>query len=803
MILVISVILTTPIHSFAETQEEIEPQGEIIETQGEVETHKEIILVSEDEEILLYETPSEDTMITEIPNNTKVILLESNDDNYSYVQYKSMDVDQEEGEILKGFVKNIYIATEEQVNHESQAEEKSEQEETEVGRETEQEETENVDSVQEPTEKMDEPEEGFLENDQEMDKQEKEGAGEESLVEMKEDKPKREDTKSTVVGREDIDISGKQKTVEPMNVKTYRGITLKTKTYIRTEPATTSKPLKTFPIGTVLEIQPFNANWYTLAKKIDGQIGYIHKKHLEKVTGNQEKLRGVALKSPTNVRMGPSTKAQIIQTYPIGSILEYKTFSTHWYELSIGGKTGYIHKKHVENAVEQQKSEIGITLKSPTNIRARASTNAPIIATFQVGSILEYKTFSTCWYEVSVEVNGKKMTGYIHRNHIEKAENKMLRGVARKQTTYIRSKPSTKSDPLTTYRIGTVLSYQVHNAHWYKVSIAGKGMGYVHKKHVENTVMNQKTLRGVTLKPKTYIRESASTKSSALATRPIGTIFNYKTFSDHWYEVDLGNRRGYIHKKHVENATATGKASKGVALKKKTFIRMTPSTKAGSLTTYAQGSIIHYTPFNKNWHEVQMNIKGKKVTGFIHKKHIGNQKVVFIDPGHGGYDSGASGNGLREKDITLDISKRVAAQLRATGYIAIMSRDNDRYVSLANRTKHANSMGADIFVSVHVNAGGGTGIETWMMNKGPEPGKSKVLADNLQKEMINQTKTTSRGVKDGNLHVNRESKMPSALVEVGFIDRKTDADKLKQASYKEKLARGIVNGIKKYFQIFK
>ncbi|KRG09578.1 hypothetical protein ACA29_22745 [Lederbergia galactosidilytica] len=388
--LLISLVLTAPEHSLAETQGEIETQ-EVVDAQEEIETQKlegtqvEITLISEGEEILLYETPSEEKWITEIPNNTKVILLESNEDDYSYIQYKNMDVNQEEGEILEGFVKNIYIATEEELNQEPLIEEKSEQTEPEKVEESEQETVENVDEAE--PELLEEKEENIEQEEIDV------VTGEETSEELKVETPKRDESKSATT---EIKASKQQK-VALMNLKTYRGITLKAKTYIRTEPATTSKPLKTFPIDTVLEIQPYNDNWYTLAKEINGQIGYIHKKHLEKVIENQETLRGVALKSPTNVRLSPSTKVRIIHSYPIGSILEYKTFSTNWYEVSIGGQTGYIHKKHVENAVAKQKSNIGITLKSPTNIRAAASTKAAVVDTLSIRSILEYKTFSTYW----------------------------------------------------------------------------------------------------------------------------------------------------------------------------------------------------------------------------------------------------------------------------------------------------------------------------------------------------------------------------------------------------------------------
>lgn len=178
------------------------------------------------------------------------------------------------------------------------------------------------------------------------------------------------------------------------------------------------------------------------------------------------------------------------------------------------------------------------------------------------------------------------------------------------------------------------------------------------------------------------------------------------------------------------------------------------------------------------------------------------KKVIYLDAGHGGSDPGASGNGLKEKDLTLDIAKRTKKQLEAMGYKVIMSRTTDSFPELSERTNEANKAKADIFVSIHINSCGGcgaTGIETWKYNQGPKPNESNKLASNIQNEVIKSTKSRDRGVKDTNLHVNRESKMPSALVELGFIDTKADADKLKTASFKNKAAKGIANGIKKFF----
>src|SRR5690625_55482 len=99
-------------------------------------------------------------------------------------------------------------------------------------------------------------------------------------------------------------------------------------------------------------------------------------------------------------------------------------------------------------------------------------------------------------------------------------------------------------------------------------------------------------------------------------------------------------------------------------------------------------------------------------------------KVIYLDAGHGGSDPGAIGNGLQEKDVTLDIALRTKKELEAAGYTVIMSRMTDKYLSLSERTNHANRVNADIFVSIHINAGGGTGIETWKMANGPKPSNS-------------------------------------------------------------------------------
>ncbi len=434
-----------------------------------------------------------------------------------------------------------------------------------------------------------------------------------------------------------------EKTVD--NQITIRGVALKSPTNVRERASTKAKVINRLPIGTIVQYKTFSKDWYEIT--LDGnKLGYIHKKHVDDSVSTQKNFRGVALKSPTNIRTTPSTKSKVLTTYSIGSVIRYKTFNNYWYEVdvTIDGvkKTGFVHKKHVENSVSTQETKYGLALKSPTNVRAKASTKANVIHTFSVDSIVEYKTFSTYWHEVTIEVNGKKQTGYIHKNHLGKADSKTFRGVTLKSPTTIRVKPSTKSEPLITYPKGTILEYRFHNEYWSKVDVIVNGKkqtGYIHDYHFDN--VKSKIYRGVALNPTTYIRTKPATTSSPLTTVPIGTVIKYHLYNDHWYEaimtVNGKERTGFIHKKHIEEAKTNQTTIDGYALRSPTNVRALASTNAKIIAEFPEGAQVRYKTFSTYWHEITVTINGVQKTGYIHRKHVGT-KVESHNKTHYGYD---------------------------------------------------------------------------------------------------------------------------------------------------------------------
>lgn len=200
-------------------------------------------------------------------------------------------------------------------------------------------------------------------------------------------------------------------------------------------------------------------------------------------------------------------------------------------------------------------------------------------------------------------------------------------------------------------------------------------------------------------------------------------------------------------------------------------------------------------------------------------------RTVVLDPGHGGKDPGAIGRGgLLEKDVALDLALRTAAHLRANGIRVILTRDTDRFWELKDRPFLAARGGGDLFVSIHLNATGTRsvqGIETFAIAaehypptsdprlKGRYPAvpnnrfnhSSTILGHQLQRSMVGITRAEDRGLKRARFHVLKNSAMPAALVECGFLSNPQEEQKLATPSYRETVAQGLAQGILNYIAL--
>jgi N-acetylmuramoyl-L-alanine amidase len=213
---------------------------------------------------------------------------------------------------------------------------------------------------------------------------------------------------------------------------------------------------------------------------------------------------------------------------------------------------------------------------------------------------------------------------------------------------------------------------------------------------------------------------------------------------------------------------------------------------------------------------------------------------VVLDPGHGGFEPGAIGpSGLKEKDVTLDIAKRTQPILARAGIDVVLTREDDRYVTLEERTARANQLGADLFVSIHCNAAESHarhGVETYVldttrdeiaqrvaarengastqataelgsilanMRLADQASHSTRLAELLQKAAMASIKPAHPDVLDGGVHyagfyVLVGARMPAVLFETSYISNPAEETRLGSEDYKTRLADALANAVRAY-----
>ncbi len=239
-----------------------------------------------------------------------------------------------------------------------------------------------------------------------------------------------------------------------------------------------------------------------------------------------------------------------------------------------------------------------------------------------------------------------------------------------------------------------------------------------------------------------------------------------------------------------------------------------------------------------------VELKGKALT--IDKPRDNSVMTIVLDPGHGGKDPGAVGRKLKanEKDVNLAVTLLLKQLLeKELGLKVLLTRSDDRFVSLQDRTRFANDKKADLFISLHTNASKNTaskGLETYYLAtaqssdaravealenqvvelfEGGSSAKSKyddlsfilsdlsqaehlegsnMLATSVQQNMVAGTKSMDRGVKQANFYVLRGAFMPSILIEMGFISNPEEEQLLVNPEYQERLARTIFEGPKRF-----
>ena len=392
--------------------------------------------------------------------------------------------------------------------------------------------------------------------------------------------------------------------------------------------------------------------------------------------------------------------------------------------------------------------------------------------------------------------------------------------------TIRKSKDSTSSSNVVgTVNKGGKLSVYAVEGDWLKVTYKG-AYAYTHKKTAQFLDADGQALGSVQKKVTTtaainlYVKATSSSKIISTIKKDV-TLPVYKTVGGYYLTI-INDLPGYIVADSVvdveteepvaPNPPPTTPPVSGNVLGRVTVDNLNVRSSADNTSTVLgklkKGESVQVGQINGYWAEITYS--GQK--GYVHKSYLkllnqtGNalkNRIIVIDPGHGGKDPGTVNGSYSEKAITLKVSTLVKQKLEAAGANVLMTRTGDTYPSLQDRVDFTNANYGEVFVSIHVNSAANTsaqGAETYYaVTTGDMHQEDIDLATFVNNQIVTNLDMKNRGVKEQQYYVIRNQLIPSILVELGFLTNDSDRNKLTNERYMELYADSIYKGILQYY----
>ena len=463
-------------------------------------------------------------------------------------------------------------------------------------------------------------------------------------------------------------------------------------------------------------------------------------------------------------------------------------------------------------------SQEGTVTATSLKLRQSSSTNSKTLALLPKGTKVSIKETKGNW--MTVYVSSKKRSGYVDKKYVS-VKNAATATTASASTTkyYVKvdsltvmASSSRKANVLTTIKKGAAVTYLSKKTSWGKIKTASGITGWVANRDLSTT--KPATAAATT---KYYVKvnsltvmASSSRNANVLTTIKKGAPVTYLSKKTSWGKIKTASGiTGWVANRDLSTTKPAGKPVSYDKIQYVTSdtlnIRKSGSHLATKVGAAERGDALTVTETGSNgWGEV---VTEDGLTGWVNLSYLSDSpptnglagKVIVLDPGHGGTDPGALGDDNKEKDLTLSTAKKLKAKLEAAGAKVLMTRTGDTYPSLSERVAFSKKNKADVFISIHYNAGSSSanGIDTfyWTTHE-----NEKELATHVQKEVIESTGLRSRGVKTGNFHVIRENNTQAILIELGFISNPDEEKIIETSSFQNKAATGIVNGLEAYFE---
>lgn len=549
-----------------------------------------------------------------------------------------------------------------------------------------------------------------------------------------------------------------------------------------------------------------------------------------------------------NVRTGPG-----LSYASLGMAARDETYTIlnqegDWYQIDFeSGQKGWVanwlvvlETENTQEKEKQVKSGGGQTVSINADglrVRGGPSTDHRVVGVVSKGK--EYKVVSTDqdWLKITteygnvwvhkdfVQVNGPTQETSSSSN--EEKKTVIKQGVITGNSLNVRTSPDTNSEVIGKLNSGTTVDILSQENTWTEITFQGQNAWissqYIQagKKQEKQEKQQETNDNGTITASSLNVREKPSLNGNIIGSVSQGDNFHILKEENNWMNIELPNgTNGWVASWYVNKEQSSSSESKSSSSVKNVTIlhngsniRQSTHTNANIVARANQGDTFEVVGTEKDWYEIKLS-DGQ--TGFIAGWIVSNgkqakttnqssstpglkNKVIVLDPGHGGRDNGTTGAaGTQEKTVTIRTAEKLAAKLRAAGSTVILTRQQDTYVPLQSRVGVSQMNNADAFISIHydsINDRSVSGMTTYYYHD-----YQQQFAADVHQGIMSKIDLNDRGYRHGDYYVIRENNSKAILLELGYLSNATEEIKVTSEQYQEAVSSGIFQGLRTHFQ---
>ncbi|MCA1063526.1 SH3 domain-containing protein [Rossellomorea aquimaris] len=541
--------------------------------------------------------------------------------------------------------------------------------------------------------------------------------------------------------------------------------------------------------------------------------------------------------STLNVRTGPGLSYPVLKKVHKGE--EYRIVDTQkdWYKVDTGSGEGWVAEWLV--SVESSSGEASRMSEGQVNtdglrVRTGPDTSEEVVTVLNSGDHVTVREAEGDWLFVKWD-NG---SGWVHRQYVTEGSSgssptkkrKNEQGIITDNSLNVRTSPSLQSQVLGVLNKGDQVEVTGSVSGWYEITF-GSDKAWVSEKYVEFSPSSTEEpaspsssdLIGIITVHSLNVRDQTSLNGRVVGKVSKGEKYPILQEENNWYQIKLSDgKKGWVAGWYVQK-TVTASAHEGETSSQKekvtilyngTNIRSEANTQARVIGRGSSGDVFQVISKDGDWYEINLadgtrgfvagwvvsirSGSGENTTPSRTNKGGLQDKVVVIDPGHGGRDSGTTGaSGTLEKLLTMRTGELLAEKLKSAGAEVVLTRKNDEYLSLPSRVSLSHYYQADAFISIHFDSimdSSIVGHTTFYYQS-----HQKELAENIHGSLADRLPTRDRGVRTGDYHVIRENNQPAVLLELGFLSNPAEEANVNTQYFQELAATAIYHGLGDYF----